>query len=282
MYLKYRGTSIYYVFSRVESAVACREWMPRHAATRSRSVAPVLLASLIFPFYYVPCPHDDMEQSILVWLIRSRKEAPSSRARARRHIWLPCGRTRQVWWLPESRSLRLADHRPGQTWILQWDGNVTLPYIVSCMPTCNRACQAEFLGPGSPVVLWSARGPRSNSSVGCPVNGSPKYILKINQDKENVRKSFKCLVTDSDAFGGDPEIMLKKPWLYQTKFHVRNAGLNKLAESWTDLPAGIAGRLRQLQLSDAHSSFRRLLRPTQADPQSILWLPGLWNQNRTV
>lgn len=61
------------------------------------------------------------------------------------------------------------------------------------------------------MVLWSARGPRSNSGVGCPVNGSPKYILKINQDKENVRKSFKCLVTDSDAFGGDPEIMLKKP-----------------------------------------------------------------------
>ena len=76
-----------------------------------------------------------------------------------------------------------------------------LPYIIHVYLLVTVHVKL-VLGLGSPVVLWSASGPRSNSSVRCSVNRSPKYVLKINQDKENVLKSFKRLVTDSDAFGG--------------------------------------------------------------------------------
>ena len=74
-----------------------------------------------------------------------------------------------------------------------------LPYIIHVYLLVTVHVKL-VLGLGSPVVLWSASGPRSNSSVRCPVNRSPKYVLKINQNKENVLKSFKRLVTDSDAF----------------------------------------------------------------------------------
>jgi hypothetical protein len=83
-----------------------------------------------------------------------------------------------------------------------------LPYIIHVYLLVTVHVKL-VLGLGSPVLLWSASGPRSNSGVRCPVNRSPKYVLKINQDKENVLKSFKRLVTESDAFE-DPERTLKK------------------------------------------------------------------------
>jgi len=57
-----------------------------------------------------------------------------------------------------SSDLRLADHQPGQTWILQWDGNVIAIYN-SCISTCNRACQVGFgswLTSGSVERQWSS------------------------------------------------------------------------------------------------------------------------------
>ena len=89
---------------------------------------------------------------------------------------------------------------PNLDFTVGWKCYVAIIHVYTCNLLTVHV--KLVLGLGLPVVLWSASGPRSNSSVRCSVNRSPKYVLKINQDKENVLKSFKRLVTDSDAFRG--------------------------------------------------------------------------------